>query len=94
MSFSIRTDKFSLDAQCSIPAFHKRGELVTTLVTSAIETTLKYCEALSEDELGDHYIDWKDTDEIVSAFLDTGMFQKWMEKVAIDLGEYGVQVPD
>ena len=55
---------------------------------------LKYCESLSEDDLGGDYIEWKDSDEIISAFLDTGMFQKWMEMVALDLGEYAVQIPD
>ena len=94
MSFEIRTDEYELKAQCSIPSFSKRSELVTTLMSSAIETTIKYCEALSEDDLGASHIDWKQSDEIVSAFLDEGLFQKWADMVARDLGEYAVQIPD
>lgn len=94
MSFAIRTDKFEIKGQCSIPSFNKRAELMLVLITSAVEMTLKYCEELSEDELGGDYVDWKDQDEIVSAFLDTGLFSKWAEKVAFDLGESAVQIPD
>ena len=91
--FTINTDKFEIEAQCSIPAFQKRGELVMTLVRSAVEMSLKYCEELSEKDLGSN-IDWTDRDEIVSIFLDCGGFQKWAEMVAFDLGESAVQIPD
>jgi hypothetical protein len=91
MSFSIRTDRFELKAQCSIPSFHKRGELVTTLVCSAIEMALKYCEELSEDDIGSSHTEWKDREQIISDFLDYGKFQKWTDMVAGDLSEYGEQ---
>ncbi len=94
MAIGIRSDEFELKAECSLQSFDKRAELLGTLLQSVIEVSIKYCEGLSEDDLGDHYIDWKDTDEIVSVFLDTQMFSTWAEKVAIDLGEYAVQILD
>lgn len=86
MSFSIHSEQFTIHGRSSIPGFQKRGTLAMTLITSAVETALKFCEELSEDELADPFFEWKDHSEIVSAFLETDLFPKWCEMVALDLG--------
>lgn len=94
MAIGIKSDQFELKAECSLQSFDKRAELLGILLQSVIEVSVKYCEGISEDNLGGDYIEWRDHDEIVSAFLDSQMFSKWAEMVAIDLGKYAVQIPD
>jgi hypothetical protein len=94
MAIGIKSNNVELKVESFLQSFDKRTELLAQLLQSATEVSIKYCEGLSENDLGGDYIEWKDRDEIVSVFLDTQMFSKWAEMVAIDLGRYAVQIPD
>ena len=79
----IECAKYSLDYETPIgSSFDIRQGLLSMLLQASIESSLTYCKKLTEDDLGGSDVDWRDSDAILTAFLDDPqMMQSWSRLV-------------